>query len=1290
MKLNYNHNGENNKIEFSTDEPLRPRVAIQHNNQTWYVPRVAADASNASNFTFWHNGEHFALGKGRNLANMLTYNDDRTAVTLNGTAQVAKDSTKEIFSGDLLKLDYASSVVTIVAEAGANNGELFTVQGNDNNNFIRNRADGAFIIGGVSSDDTYFNIADNATISGSSGNNSVNFVGGVYIFSGGSDTINPPRYRDYKIDFNGATGYKGTLDGSDFIYYNDNNDNTLRILNGLGYAISVNNFNGMSATVTGIARDINSMLTYSAYRTQVTLNGTAQASVSGKILFMGDLKSKDYAAAAVTITACEGANFGRPIYIGCHGNHNNAIIIDGAGNYSIDGAITNNRIPLLSGDNSGKDVIIYSAGQGRDSVWNFDVANDKVQLLNYNASNFLPSVNTIGDVIVSLGSGYVNLKELATDDGVQVTIIGEDGAEFDISGYTYATTFVADKENNVTLVTAAASKGGYAIKADDKTVNTSRIDATPITIDAAAVTGNVTITGVKDTDTISGVALSAIKTSSFDSNGITLGLNNGANLNIITNDTSNAINLDEGGFSVATNYLYQGDANTLTSGFDTWFSAGSDSSTTIFSGFATNNIGLSGAAGNDFITTGKGNDSVFGGGGSNTLAFGGGNDTIFDYVFGNDIINAGVLDIDNGTYDETTGFVTITKDDNNSLSIKLGKTTAPKVTFTDGVNTTVKNYTNIGFFNDDITAVTLKADVRITDDGSIGFIADKLVNDQGLTYSNISTIFADNVYDTMSTKPIIKGLAGVSTFISGGSKVLKLIGGNLADTLESGNCSATLTGGGGSNVFKLGTGAKLITDYTAGDQIVYDEFTIDNISSINTEISGTKLTFDDGSTLELSALTEDTLVTFNGEDYSFRVTDNYQEIITGDKSGVTLLTEDVNIALATEADTIINGATTIVAKNGGIITAENVGGKTFGGGNGITLVGGNGLDTFIYQGGGSGLINALSVTLDGETPVQVDKLIIEGRGIVGNSVNYTNPTEVYITVGSGVLTVNLSGEGATNLDELTVTVNGSEQNLTLDKIPGNRFSDPNNPAGSTGVTVKPELDGTVYGDFGVIGDSLGSGDPGPGTEFYTGIVNITASQENMTLVGNRNNNAFTAIAGRANVFTGGLGVDKFIFKGGGGLITDFGDVKTKAMNKSNLPSSPTATGYNRTDPSTYKQSPDILQVYGAVKNIAYTGFGNATTKNNASFSAYVVYTADIDGTDYVIKLDNIYKYITNYSTKVYRTDDTTIANIFEDRCYDTRSGSLDTLGSVYVDLRSTIADSPYKTLIEEFDAMFAT
>ena len=64
----------------------------------------------------------------------------------------------------------------------------------------------------------------------------------------------------------------------------------------------------------------------------------------------------------------------------------------------------------------------------------------------------------------------------------------------------------------------------------------------------------------------------------------------------------------------------------------------------------------------------------------------------------------------------------------------------------------------------------------------------------------------------MSTKPIIKGLAGVSTFIFGGSKALKLIGGNLADTL----------------------------------------------------------------------------VTFNGEDYSFRVSDNYQEIITGDKSGVTI------------------------------------------------------------------------------------------------------------------------------------------------------------------------------------------------------------------------------------------------------------------------------------------------------------------------------------------------------------------------------------------------------------------
>ena len=65
MKLKYNHNGETNKIEFSADQTTpKPRVAIYHNGQTWYVPRVPADSSNASNFTFWHNGEHLALSSG--------------------------------------------------------------------------------------------------------------------------------------------------------------------------------------------------------------------------------------------------------------------------------------------------------------------------------------------------------------------------------------------------------------------------------------------------------------------------------------------------------------------------------------------------------------------------------------------------------------------------------------------------------------------------------------------------------------------------------------------------------------------------------------------------------------------------------------------------------------------------------------------------------------------------------------------------------------------------------------------------------------------------------------------------------------------------------------------------------------------------------------------------------------------------------------------------------------------------------------------------------------------------
>lgn len=115
MKLKYNHNGETNGIEFTADQNTsKPRVAIQHNNQTWYVPCVPTDSSNASNFTFWHNGEHLALSSGA------------------GTTAVFNDGVYEFYDSNSNLLFSLSGLRTDLGNLSISNNLIFSAGLNDN------------------------------------------------------------------------------------------------------------------------------------------------------------------------------------------------------------------------------------------------------------------------------------------------------------------------------------------------------------------------------------------------------------------------------------------------------------------------------------------------------------------------------------------------------------------------------------------------------------------------------------------------------------------------------------------------------------------------------------------------------------------------------------------------------------------------------------------------------------------------------------------------------------------------------------------------------------------------------------------------------------------------------------------------------------------------------------------------------------------------------------------------------------------------------------------------------
>ena len=292
------------------------------------------------------------------------------------------------------------------------------------------------------------------------------------------------------------------------------------------------------------------------------------------------------------------------------------------------------------------------------------------------------------------------------------------------------------------------------------------------------------------------------------------------------------------------------------------------------------------------------------------------------------------------------------------------------------------------------------------------------------------------------------------------------------------------------------------------------------------------------------------------------------------------------------------------------------------GGNNGTLVGGNGDDTFLFAGENCTIENFLAG----------DCISLQPNFLFGASQfnSSTGILKLFVTEGAVQKTISIATDdsllpviiwqqpvGDDEPSAISIYDEGSTQVL------GDMQFNNSNPAVATYVTLLGN-----YGDLGVQTDTDDSGYKKGGKEYYNMLYSVEASQANSTIIGSHNPNTIIIVSGNKNVLTGGLGADKFEFENGGGVITDFGIGATKSHYTGGITfeTSPTVTAYDRNDPFTYAEGIDVLKVHGKITSVAIEGKGDADTKKNNTFTAYVTYDADFDGTDdYTVALTNIYK-----------------------------------------------------------------
>lgn len=165
MKLKYKHGGETHAIPFSTDKPTGKRLAVRHNNRTYYASLVSTNDSLASDLHIVFGGGTYALSAGETPVEIVESFDfgaadsptSATAVTLLGNygdfGVIADSSQPEGYNVTLTNgSEYYTSLQAITVTQPNS-----TIIGNDNANDITiTGGDENLVRGGLGDDTIHF------------------------------------------------------------------------------------------------------------------------------------------------------------------------------------------------------------------------------------------------------------------------------------------------------------------------------------------------------------------------------------------------------------------------------------------------------------------------------------------------------------------------------------------------------------------------------------------------------------------------------------------------------------------------------------------------------------------------------------------------------------------------------------------------------------------------------------------------------------------------------------------------------------------------------------------------------------------------------------------------------------------------------------------------------------------------------------------------------------------------------------------------------------------------------
>ena len=492
------------------------------------------------------------------------------------------------------------------------------------------------------------------------------------------------------------------------------------------------------------------------------------------------------------------------------------ILIGGAGNDIFTGG-------------SGKDVFVY--GGGNDIITDYVAGQDRISLSSGKVNN---SKLDDKDIILYTDEGSITVKN---GKNKKITVTDGDGnATTEIFGrITYS-------EYKTAVSLSSIFKG--TLNAADYDSSVVEIDATdaPKAVKIFGNDNDNVITGSKGNDTFYGgegsdtfiytagndviadfeVGKDKVKLASgtvanysvsggkdavlkVGNNKITLKNVGNEKFTVIGADNTEIIyGLDEG-LNFNKDYLPKATAVTISADYESetfdatsyakvvTIDASSRNNALEITGNAKNNK-ITGTTGDDTLSGGKGNDTLTGGEGSDTFIYTAGNDVITDFEIGKDKLKLASGTVAN--YSVSGGKDAVLKVGSNKITLKNVGNEKFTVIGADNTETVYGLDEGLNFNKDDLpkaTAVTISADYE-----SEIFDA--------TAYAKVVTIDASNRNDALE--------------ITGNAKNNKIIGTTGDDTLRGGSGNDTLTGGDGADTFIYTAGKDVITDYTAGEDVI--------------------------------------------------------------------------------------------------------------------------------------------------------------------------------------------------------------------------------------------------------------------------------------------------------------------------------------------------------------------------------------------------------------------------------------------------------------------------------------